>query len=119
MAKPHPKTYFHDRLILLILSINSFLAIALILTALFALSDSGSGFIREYRSNLGLDGYEAGGVKDVLAFAVFSVLLYVFQIYSSTKIYHIRKHISVMILLITLVIYIFSLLVINALLGLK
>lgn len=119
MAKPHPKTYFHDRLILLILSINTFLAVALVLSALFALSDSSSGFIREYRSNLGLDGYFAGGIKDVLAFALFSIILYVFQIYSSTKIYHIRKHISLMILLITMVIYIFSLLVINALLGLK
>ena len=116
---PRPKTYFHDRLILLILSINTFLAGALVLTALFALNDSSLGFIREYRSNLGLDGYEAGGIKDVLAFAVFAVILYVFQIYSSTRIYHIRKHISLMILLLTMVIYIFALLVINALLGLR
>ena len=117
---PKPKTYFHDRLILLILSINTFLAIALILSALFALSsDNSAVFIREYRSNLGLDGYEAGGIKDILAFAFFSVIVYVFQIYSSTRIYHIRKHISLMILLITMVIYIFALLVINALLGLR
>lgn len=114
-----PKTYFHDRLILLILSINTFLAAALALSAVLALNDSSSGFIREYRSNLGLDGYEAGGIKDVLSFALFSVILYVFQIYSSTKIYHIRKHISLMILLLTMVIYIFALLVLTALLGLK
>lgn len=91
----------------------------MILSAFLALGDSDTGFIREYRSNLGLDGYEAGGVKDIFAFAVFAVLLYIFQIYASTKIYHIRKHISLMVLLITMVIYIFSLLVINALLGLK
>lgn len=116
---PRPKTYFHDRLILLILSINTFLAGALILTALLALNDSSAGYIREYRANLGLDGYAAGGIKDVIAFAVFSALLYGFQIYASTRIYHIRKHMSLVILLITLVIYIFALLVINALLGLR
>lgn len=116
---PKPKTYFHDRLVLLILSINTFLALALILSSLFALSDNSAVFIREYRSNLGLDGYEAGGVKDILAFAFFAVIIYVFQIYSSTKVYHIRKHISLIILLLTLVIYIFALLVLNALLGLR
>ena len=116
---PKPKTFFHDRLILLMLSINTFLGIALILSVIFALSDSSAVFIREYRSNLGLDGYEAGGIKDILAFAVFAVIVYVFQIYSSTRIYHIRKHLSLMILFLTMVIYIFTLLVINALLGLK
>ncbi|HEX5797579.1 MAG TPA: hypothetical protein VFX86_04280 [Candidatus Saccharimonadales bacterium] len=116
---PRPKTYFHDRLILLILSINTFLAIALVLSSLFALSDNSAVYIREYRSNLGLDGYEAGGFKDVLAFAIFSVILYAFQIYASTRIYHIRQHISLMILLLVMVIYIFALLVLNALLGLR
>lgn len=116
---PKPKTYFHDRLILLVLSINTFLAVALILSTIFALSDNSAVFIREYRSNLGLDGYEAGGIKDILAFAIFAVVTYAFQIYASTKIYHIRKHLSLMILLLTMVIYIFALLVINALLGLK
>jgi hypothetical protein len=114
-----PKTYFHDRLILLILSINTFLAVALVLSALFALNDSSPVYIREYRSNLGLDGYEAGGIKDVLAFAIFAIIVYIFQIYASIKIFHIRKHISLMILLLTMVIYIFTLLVINALLGLR
>lgn len=92
---------------------------ALVLSALFALNDNSAVYIREYRSNLGLDGYEAGGFKDILAFAVFGFILYVFQLYFSTKIYHIRKHLSLMILLLTMTIYIFALLVINALLGLR
>lgn len=116
---PKPQTYFHDRLILLILSINTFLALALILSSLLALSDNSAVYIREYRSNLGLDGYQAGGIKDILAFAFFGVITYIFQIYASVKIYHIRKHLSLMILLLTMVIYIFALLVINALLGLR
>ena len=113
-----PKSFFHDRLILLILSINTFLALALVITALLSISDSGAGYIKEFRSDLGLDGYKAGGVIDIVAFAVFSVILYVFQLLASTKIYHIRRHLSLVILLLTLIVYIFALMVINALLGL-
>lgn len=113
-----PKSFFHDRLVLLILSINTFLALALIITALLSLSDAGAGFIKEFRSDLGLDGYKAGGTLDIAAFAVFSVILYVFQFFSSTKIYHIRRHLALIILLLTMIVYIFSLMVINALLSL-
>ncbi len=113
-----PKSFFQDRLILLILSINTFLALALIVTALLSINDSDAGYIKEFRSDLGLDGYKAGGVIDIVAFAVFSAALYGFQIVSSTKIYHIRRHLSLIILLLTMVIYIFALMVINALLSL-
>ena len=113
-----PKSFFHDRLILLILSINTFLALALIITALLSVNNSDAGYIKEFRSDLGLDGYKAGGVVDIVAFAVFSVALYAFQFLSATKIYHIRRHLSLIILLLTMIIYIFALMVINALLGL-
>ncbi len=115
---PTPKSFFHDRLILLILSINTFLALALIATSLLSINDADSGFIKEFRSDLGLDGYKAGGVLDIISFAVFSVVLYGFQYISATKIYHIRRQLSLVILLLTLIIYIFALMVINALLGL-
>ncbi|MEX2014586.1 MAG: hypothetical protein WD885_01475 [Candidatus Saccharimonadales bacterium] len=115
---PIPKSFFHDRLILLILSINTFLALALIITALLSIDSAGPGFIKEFRSDLGLDGYKAGGVLDIVAFAIFSLVLYAFQFLAATKIYHIRRHLSLVILLLTLIIYLFSLMVINALLGL-
>jgi hypothetical protein len=112
------KSFFQDRLILLILSINTFLAMALIITSLLSINNSDAGYIKEFRSDLGLDGYKAGGVVDIVAFALFSTVLYVFQLLSSTKIYHIRRHLSLIILLLTMIIYIFALMVINALLGL-
>jgi len=117
MSKTKP--YFHDRLILLILTINTFLAAALIITALLPLSDPNAGFIREYRSNLGLDGYRAGDIKDIISFAVFALVVYVFQLYSSVKVYHIHKRLSVVILLLTLITLIFGLLACNALLSLR
>ena len=117
MSKTKP--YFHDRLILLILSINTFLALALVITALLPLSDPNAGFIREYRSNLGLDGYRAGDIKDIVSFAVFAVIIYAFQIYTSMKVYHIHKRLSMVILLLTLIALIFGLLACNALLSLR
>lgn len=113
-----PKSYFQDRLILLILSINTFLALALAITSLLSINDSSAGFIKEFRSDLGLDGYKAGGVLDIVAFAAFSAILYAFQLVSSIKIYHIRRHLSLIILLLAMIVYIFALMVINALLSL-
>ena len=115
---PTPKTYFQDRLILLILSINTFLAVALIIASLLSINDSNAGYIKEFRSDLGLDGYKAGGILDIVAFAVFSAILYVFQLFTSRKIYHIRRHMSLVILLLSMILYIFSFMVINALLSL-
>jgi hypothetical protein len=116
---PRPKPYLHDRLILLILSINTFLAAALIISSLLPLSDTGSGYIREYRSNLGLDGYLAGDVKDIVSFAVFAVIVYTFQLITSIKVYHIHKRFSIIILLLALITFIFGLLASRALLSLS
>lgn len=116
---PRPRAYFHDRLILLILSINTFLAGALIISTLLSLSDTSAGYIREYRSNLGLDGYLAGEVKDIVSFAVFAVIVYVFMLVTSIKIYHIHKRFSVVILLLAMLCFIFGLLASNALLSLR
>lgn len=115
---PIQKSYFQDRLILLILSINTFLALALVVTSLLSISEADAGFIKEFRSDLGLDGYKAGGVLDIVSFAVFSVLLYAFQLLSSVRIYHIRRHLSLIILVLALIVYIFTFMVINALLSL-
>jgi hypothetical protein len=103
---------------LLILSINTFLALSLVLYSLFSLNDNSGVFFRQYKAIGTLGEYEAGGVKDIVAFAVFGVVVYAFQLYASTRIYHIRKHLSLMILLITLVIYVFALLVLNSLFSL-
>ena len=115
---PSPKTFLHDRLILLVLSINTFLGLALIITSLLSMNNSDAGYIKEFRSDLGLDGYKAGGVADIVAFAVFAVILYVFQLMTATRMYHIRRHLSLIILLLTMIVYIFALMVINALLNL-
>lgn len=113
-----PKPFFHDRLILLILTINTFLAIVLIISSLLALGDSDAGYIKEYRANLGLDGYIAGGVFDIVSFAIFSVIVYIFHLVVGYKVYHIHKRFSLIVLFLGLITFIFGLRALRALLGL-
>ena len=63
MSKPRP--FFHDRLVLLLLTVNAVLAIFAAITAVLPIMDSSGAFIGEYRSNLGLDAYRAGGALDM------------------------------------------------------
>lgn len=114
----NPKPFFHDRLILLILTINTFLAIALIVSSLLTFGNADAGYIKEYRSNLGLDGYMAGGVFDIVSFAVFALIVYIFQLVTSVKVYHIHRRFSLVVLLLALITFIFGLLANRALLSL-
>jgi len=112
------KPFFHDRLILLILTINTFLAIVLAVSSLLTLGDTDSGYIKEYRSNLGLDGYQAGEVYDIVSFAVFALIVYVFHLVVSLKVYHIHRRFSMVVMLLTLITFIFGLLVSRSLISL-
>ena len=52
------KKYFHDHLVLLLLSVNAFLAIAGSVFIVLRLSTShGTGYIVQYRANLGIDAF--------------------------------------------------------------
>lgn len=116
MSKTKP--FFHDRLILLILTINTFLAVVLAISSLLTLGNTDSGYIKEYRSNLGLDGYLAGEVFDIVSFAVFALIVYVFHLVVSLKVYHIHRRFSMVVLLLALITFIFGLLANRALLSL-
>jgi len=117
MANPRP--YFHDRFILLLLTVNSFLAIVCVLSVVLRLDETGGSYIAQYRSNLGIDHFKVGGAKDILSFALFAVLAYVFQLIISMRIYHIRKHAAWAVLMFTTILLIFTLIVSNSLLILR
>ena len=60
------KQYFHDHLVLLLLSINAFLAVAGSLFILLRLStSSGTGYIVQYRASLGINAFKTGDVIDL------------------------------------------------------
>lgn len=120
MAMHVPKKYLHDRLVLLLITVNIFAVILMSALILLRL-DSGdsNSFIVEYRSNLGLSGYEAGGPADFIAFIVFGVIILVSHIVLSMRMYEVRRQYSVGILAMGTILVTFSLVVSNALLAIR
>lgn len=115
-----PKKYLHDRLILLLVSVNLFLAFLTTLWILFKL-DSGrsAGYIVQYRSNLGISALKTGDAAELVAFILFAVLVVVLHVILSIKAYPIRRHVSVVILGMGALLLVLSFIVSNALLVLR
>jgi hypothetical protein len=113
-----PKKYLHDRIVLLLLGVNAFLAFISSLLILLQLDPerSSSGYIVQYRSQLRLDAFSNGSTSDMLAFIVFAVGVLIFHTYLSIKVYHIRRYFSVAVLGFATLLLTLSLIVSNALL---
>lgn len=115
----NPRAFFHDRLVLLLLTINSFLLILISLSIIFRLGDTNEGYIAQYRSNLGLEGYKVGGLGQILSFIIFAVMVYGFQIYLGIRMYHIHKKVTYTILLLSFLLMVLTLVISYSLLGLR
>lgn len=114
-----PKQYFHDRLILLLLSINIFLAGLCSLWVLFKLGGGHStGYIVQYRASLGISALKTGTGSDLAAFIIFALLVLVLHAVLSVKAYPIRREVSLVILGFGALLLITSFIVSNALLAL-
>ncbi len=115
-----PKRYIHDRIILLLLSANTFFAV--LTTVLILLKLDGSrveGYIVQYRPSLGLSAYYKGEGIGILSFAAFVVFVLVFNTILSARVYAIRRQFAVVILGMGLLLIILSLIISNALLLLR
>lgn len=116
-----PKKYLHDRIILLLLSINIFVAIAGVISIIFSLGGVNSNsYIVQYRANLGLGAFTSGSVVTFYSFMVFMLFIMVFNTLLSIKVFHVRRGLSVAVLgmatlLILLTISVSRSLLINAL----
>ncbi|HLZ15359.1 MAG TPA: hypothetical protein VKQ34_05260 [Candidatus Saccharimonadales bacterium] len=117
---PIPKTYLHDKLVLLLVSGNIFLAfISTILIFLrLNVGQGGSGYIVEYRSNLGISPFKAGSITDILSFAVFAVVVVVIAVGLSVRTYGVRRELSLSVLGAGVLLLILSIIVSNALMVL-
>lgn len=111
--------FFHDRLVLLLLSINVFLAILTAVSLVFQLNNaSDQVYITEYRQNLGLgSAFNQGGKADFVSFIIFVILVTAFHALLSRRIYYIRRHLSLTVLGLGTVLIVFAAVVSNALLG--
>lgn len=117
---PAAKNYFQDRVVLLLLGVNAFLAFLAILSVLFRLQGAGSnGYIVQYRANLGISAFKTGSVLSILSFIGFALLVFVTHTGLSFRTYHIRKQLSVAILSLGTLLLILGIIVSNSLLVLR
>ncbi len=118
---PQTQKFFHDKFILLLASVNIFLAaLCTILIALRAGVGQGStDYIVQYRINLGIDSYKSGGLLDILGFIFFAVLVAAVTLMLSVKTYHIHRALSVAILSLGTFLLVAAVIVSNSLLGLR
>lgn len=114
-----PKKYVRDRVILLLLSVNAFLAILTVVLVTFRLGDGSGSYIVQYRPNLGVNAFKAGGVSQLLSFAVFAVGIAAVNFVLSVRTYHIHRQLSIVILGVGSLLLLFGLIVSNALLVLR
>ncbi len=115
-----PKKYLHDRLVLLLLSINTFLAALTILWVLLKL-DAGrsAGYIVQYRAPLGISAFKTGDATELVAFIVFAFIALLLTVMLSIKVYLIRREVAVVILGMGVLLLLISFIVANALLSLR
>lgn len=115
-----PKKYFQDRLVLLLLSINVFLATLGSILILLRLDTGRSDeYFIMYRANLGLSAFTSGGLLDILSFIGFAVIVLVLHTVISMKAYNARRHFSTAFLGLATLLLVVSLIVSNALLELR
>ena len=115
-----PKKFFHDHLVLLLLSINAFLTLALTVLVLLRLGSSHStGYIVQYRSSLGIDAFKSGSVAELFSFIGFGVLVLITHSVLAMRSYHVRRQVSLAILALGGLLLVLAIIISNALLTLR
>lgn len=111
-----PKQYFHDRLVLLILSLNLFILFITALFLIFRIGGVHSSYIVQYRQGLGADAFTAGTVWQLISFGLFSLFVFVANTALSIRMYSIHRQLSLVVLGMATLVLLLSLVVSNALL---
>ena len=114
------KEYFHDRLILLLLTVSVFLTVVGSLLILFKFTPGrNEGYIIQYRSNLGVGGYKNGQPSELIAFILFLLVILAITTVLSVRVYGIHRQFAVSILGMGVLLMILAIIVSNALLLLR
>lgn len=112
-----PKQYFHDRVVLLLISINAFLTLLSGVLVLLNIDfNRPDGYIVQYRANLGLSAYKAGSSAVILSFIGFAIAITVLHTLLSIKMYSHRRSFAIAMLGMGLLLLVITLFVSNALL---
>ena len=116
---PISKKYLRDHLILLLLSVNAFLALAGSILIIIRLVTGHGSYIVQYRSSLGINDFKTGGLIDLLSFIVFALLVVVIHSVLSYRAYHIHRQLAIAILSLGVLLLVLTIIVSNALLVLR
>jgi hypothetical protein len=114
-----PKQYLHDRLVLLIESINIFLALLLALLTILRLDTSHSSYIVQYRSTVAINVFKSGSSAELFSFILFGFLVLVIHTVLSLRAYRIHRQLAVTVLALGTLLLVFAIIVSNALLVLR
>lgn len=115
-----PKKYIHDRLVLLFLSISSFLVVLGSFLIILRLDTGSKGiYWAQYRSNLGISAYIPGRITDILAFIVFLLIIFGMNIFLSMKVYQHHRNYAVTVLSLGTLLILLTVIVSNLLLNLR
>ena len=114
-----PRQYLHDRLLLLLNSINVFLALLLCILTLARLDTSHSSYIVQYRANVTIDAFKSGSSSELYGFVVFGVLVLVFHTFISLRVFLIHRQLAAVVLSLGTLLLVLALIVSNALLVLR
>jgi len=114
-----PKQYLHDRLVLLLASVNSFLALLLALLTVLRLDTNHSSYIVQYRSNATINAFKSGSSSELLSFILFGFLVLVIHIIISMRVYRIHRQLAITVLALGTLLLVLAIIVSNALLVLR
>jgi hypothetical protein len=113
------KEYFQDRFILLVLSLNIFLAFVTLLFLAFRIGSGHSSYIVQYRQDFGSNDFTAGSLPQLLSFGLFAMLVLVVNLVLSLRMYRIHRQLAVVVLGMATILLVFGMVVSNALLILR
>ncbi len=114
-----PKKYIHDRIVVLLLSINTFLALLGSVLVLLRLDGGSDVYITQYRANLGLSGFIRGGPETLYSFVLFGFLILVIHTVLSIRVYSVQRYFAIAVLSMGTLLISLSIIVSNALLILS
>lgn len=119
----NPKKYFHDHLVLVLLSIMVFLAVGSSLDLLIRLSSGhSSAYIvqcRDCSNPQAIGKFTNGSVLDLVSFAFFSAIVLVTNTMLSLSAYKVHRQLAIAILSLGILLLILTIIISNALLVLR
>jgi uncharacterized BrkB/YihY/UPF0761 family membrane protein len=118
MATAKAEGFLHDRRVLLVLSVNVFLALVAILSVALRLP-RGSSTIVQYRAPLGIDAFQSGGELSLVSFIVFAVVILGSHSLLAYRVYPIKHQLSLLVLLLGSLLFVVAAIVGSALLAVQ